>query len=368
MKASGDRVFAIIVLTLVLAGIALFSSAALGLLAQADASPWRILLTQFTFGLIPGFIALLFFRFLPMQRLLSLVLPIYVVSVILTALVFVPGAGITINGAQRWINLGFTTFQPAEILKIGVVLMLAAFLVKAGTRIRNAKEGLLPFLLIVGIPCVLLLMQPNTSTVLVIGGVSVVMYFLAGAPLRDFLILGVMAAVLLTGLVIARPYLKDRVMTFVDPSSSPLTSGYHIQQSLIAIGSGGLTGRGFGQSVQKFNYLPEAQSDSVFAVFGEEFGFLGTILLVILFSAFALRGLMIANGASSMFGLLVATGLTLIITFSAFLNMGALLGIAPLTGLPLPFISHGGSALMAALASVGIILNIAAHRSKRKTA
>ncbi|HEY0010483.1 MAG TPA: putative peptidoglycan glycosyltransferase FtsW [Candidatus Paceibacterota bacterium] len=364
MKASGDRVFAIIVLTLVVAGLALFSSASLGLLARADASPWKLLLTQFTLGLIPGFIALLAFRLMPQKRLLALVLPFYIASILLALAVFSP-LGLELNGARRWINIGITTFQPAEFLKIGVVLMLAAFLAKAGPRIKDLREGLVPFCLIVGVPAVILLAQPNTSTVLIIGATCASMYFLAGAPWRDFLILGAVSVAALTVLVFMRPYLMARVQTFIDPSAAPQAAGYHIQQSLIAIGSGGLTGRGFGQSVQKFNYLPEAQSDSVFAVYGEEFGFVGTLLLVMLFVAFALRGLMIASSASSMFGLLVATGLTLLITFSAFLNIGALLGIAPLTGLPLPFISHGGTALMATLLSVGIILNIAANRKKR---
>jgi len=364
MKASGDRVFSIIVLILVVLGFALFSSAALGLLAQVDASPWKLLLTQFSLGLIPGFLALLFFRFLPQKKLLSLVLPFYIGSILLSLLVFTP-LGIELNGARRWIDLGFTTLQPAEFLKIGVVLMLAAFLAKAGNRIRDIKEGLLPFCLIVGLPSIILLEQPNTSTMIIIGLACAAMYFLAGAPWRDFLILGGVSIIVLTVLIFTRTYLMERVKTFIDPSRAPQSAGYHIQQSLIAIGSGGLTGRGFGQSVQKFNYLPEAQSDSVFAVYGEEFGFMGTVLLVALFAAFALRGLMIASGASSMFGLLAASGLTLLITFSAFLNIGALLGIAPLTGLPLPFISHGGTALMAALLSVGIILNIAAHRKKK---
>lgn len=366
MKASGDRLFAIIVLTLVVMGFALFASASLGLLARADAvsSPWRLLLTQFVLGLIPGVVLLLIFRFMPAKRLLALVLPFYVGSILLTLLVFTP-LGLTVNGATRWIDLGFTTFQPGEFLKIGVVLMLSAVLARAGNRIREAKEGLIPFVGIVGVPCAILLVQPNTSTMIIIGAVSAVLYFLAGAPFRDFLILGAVTIAILGALVVARPYLMARVQTFIDPSSAPRSTGYHIQQSLIAIGSGGLSGRGFGQSVQKFNYLPEAQSDSVFAVYGEEFGFIGTVLLVFLFVAFAMRGLMIAGGASSMFGLLVATGLTLSIAFSAFLNIAALLGVAPLTGLPLPFISHGGTALMAALLSVGIILNIAANRKKR---
>jgi cell division protein FtsW len=159
----------------------------------------------------------------------------------------------------------------------------------------------------------------------------------------------------------------NRVMTFMNPAENSLTTGYQIQQSLIAIGSGGFMGRGFGQSAQKFNYLPEAQGDSVFAVFSEEFGFIGSVFMVLLFVGFAMRGFSIAADASTLFGSLAATGLTLLISLSAFLNIGAMLAILPLTGLPLPFVSHGGTALLFALASVGIILNVAAHR-KGKTA
>ena len=157
----------------------------------------------------------------------------------------------------------------------------------------------------------------------------------------------------------------ERVSTYFDPSRDPLASGYQIQQSLIAIGSGGIAGRGFGQSAQKFNYLPEPVGDSVFAVFGEEFGFIGASLIILLFTAFAVRGFHISASASSMFGALAAAGLTLIISISAFLNIGAMLAVLPLTGLPLPFISHGGTALLAALISVGIILNVAAHKRSK---
>lgn len=366
MKLSGDRVFAILVLILVVGGIALFSSAALGLLARANGSPWKIALTQIVLGLLPGLLALLALRFTPPKTLLKLVVPFYAFCIFLTLLVFVPHIGVTINGATRWIDLGFTTFQPSEFLKIAVILMFAAYLSHIKEGVREIKKGLLGFGLIVGVPCGLLLLQPNTSTVLIIGATTAVLYFLAGAPLRDFAAIAVVTVLCLTVLVFMRPYLMNRVVTFIHPSHNAHTAGYQIQQSLIAIGSGGLLGRGFGQSVQKFNYLPEPVGDSIFAVYGEEFGFVGTVLLVILFVAFAMRGLMIAAEAATVFGSLAVTGLTLLITFSAFLNIGAMLGILPLTGLPLPFISHGGTALMASLASVGIILNVAAHRTKRQ--
>jgi cell division protein FtsW len=362
---SGDRVFAGIVLILVVGGIALFASASLGLLARADGAPWKIAATQVALGLVPGFIALFALRFTPPKTLLKIILPFYAITVLLTLLTFVPHVGVAINGAHRWINLGFTTFQPAEFLKISVILMLAAYLSHAKQKIKDIKHGLLAFVAIVGGPCAILLLQPNTSTVLIIGATCAAVYFLAGAPWRDFAIIVGCAIFALTALVFMRPYLMSRVMTFIHPAANAHTTGYQIQQSLIAIGSGGLLGRGFGQSVQKFNYLPEPVGDSIFAVYGEEFGFLGTVLMVILFVAFAMRGLMIAAEASTAFGSLAVTGLTLLITFSAFLNIGAMLGILPLTGLPLPFISHGGTALMAALATVGIILNVAAHRTKK---
>jgi cell division protein FtsW len=365
---SGDRVFAGIVLILVVGGIALFASAALGLLARAGGDIGKIALTQVVLGLLPGLIALFVLRFISPKLLLRAVLPIYILTVLLTIAVFMPHIGLTINGARRWINLGFTTFQPSEFLKISVILMFAAYLAQAKQKIKEFKYGLLPFGIIVGIPCVILLLQPNTSTVLVIGASCAILYFLAGARWRDFGLIVVGALMALTVLVFLRPYLMNRVMTFIHPAANANTTGYQIQQSLIAIGSGGLLGRGFGQSVQKFNYLPEPVGDSIFAVFGEEFGFLGTVFLVILFVAFAMRGLMIAAEASTQFGSFAVTGLTLLITFSAFLNISAMLSITPLTGLPLPFISHGGTALMAALASVGIILNVAAHRAKKRPA
>jgi len=369
MKSSGDKIFASIVLILVIAGIALFSSATLGLLAQAGSSPGKRVLSQFALGLLPGLLALLFFRYLSSKHLHQLVIPLYIAS-ILTALLVFTQFGLTLNGARRWIDLGFTTFQPAEFMKISVVLMLSAYLAKAKETISDFRKGLIPFILIVGIPCVILMFQKNTSTIIIIGAACTAIYFLAGASFRDFVIIILCATLSLGALVGNHDYLKKRVETFIHPSENAQSGGYHIQQSLIAIGSGGIVGRGFGQSVQKFNYLPEAASDSVFAVYAEEFGFVGSVLLVLLFIAFALRGFMIAAAASSTFGALSVTGLVLLITLSAFLNIGALLGLVPLTGLPLPFISHGGTALFAVLASVGIILHVASNGGKagRKSA
>ncbi len=363
MRILGDRLFVLIVTVLVLGGLATFFSASLGLLARESASLTRIATSQLLLGLIPGIIALIGIRFMPSKWLAKATIPFYAFTLFLTLLVFTP-LGIHANGASRWLDFGFTTLQPSEFLKIGVILMLGGYLSFAGKGISNIRTGLIPFIGIVGVPVFILLMQPNTSTVLVLGATCAVMYFLAGAPLRDFAILAVIAIIGLTTLVMMRPYLMNRVQTFLDPSADAFNSGYQIQQSLIAIGSGGIMGRGFGQSVEKFNYLPEAVNDSVFAVFGEEFGFVGATALILLFLAFAARGFRIASEAGTAAGAYIAVGLTLMIVLSAFLNIGAMLGVLPLTGLPLPFVSHGGTALFAALCAVGIILNVAGGKKK----
>ncbi|HVW71631.1 MAG TPA: putative peptidoglycan glycosyltransferase FtsW [Candidatus Paceibacterota bacterium] len=364
MKLLGDRVFVAIVAVLVLGGLAIFFSASLGLLARENASLVRIAETQLVLGLVPGLIALVLLRFAPPQWIAKGTLPFYLFMLLLTVLVFLPGIGVHTNGASRWLNLGFATFQPAEFLKIATILMFGGYLAYAKNRVTNWRSGLVPFVCIVGVPVALLLLQPNTSTALILSATCTAMYLLAGAPWRDIGLLVVIALVGAGCLILMRPYLLQRVETFMHPADNALTSGYQIQQSLIAIGSGGIMGRGFGQSVEKFNYLPEATDDSVFAVFCEEFGFIGAVLLLVIFVAFAARGLKIASEAGTLAGAYIATGLTLMIVLSAFLNIGAMLGVLPLTGLPLPFVSHGGTALLAALAAVGIILNIAGHKKR----
>jgi cell division protein FtsW len=364
----GDRLFAIIVTILVVLGLAMFASASLGLLARAGESPWRIAFDQIFLGLVPGILALLIIRFMPPKMITQFVFPFYIAAILFTLVVFIPHLGYHTNGATRWIQLGHITIQPAEFLKVAVILMLASYLAHAKKNIKDIRYGLCAFAVIVGIPVAILIAQPNTSTAMIITATCLALYFLAGAPWRDFLIIVAGGILVLIILIFTRGYLLRRIETFMNPTSNSLSSGYQIEQSLIAIGSGKLVGRGYGQSVQKFNYLPEPNGDSIFAVYGEEFGFIGAILLIGVFMAFATRGLMLAAEAATTFGALTITGLTLLITLSAFMNMGAMLGVLPLTGLPLPFMSQGGTALLAALASVGIILNIAAHGAKKRAA
>ena len=360
--ASGDRIFFILTLVIVLAGIAIFSSAALGLLARESSSVSKDILLQSGLGLGAGFLALFIARAIPLTFIKRFSPYIYAITILFTALVFVPGIGFHAGGATRWINLGFTTVQPAEFLKIGFVLMTAWWLSPRARQLADRKKGLFPFIAILAIPSVILLAQPNTSTAILLAVTGAVMYFSAGAPWRDFGILALFIVMALVIVISLRPYTLERIKTFVNPSANSLDSGYQIQQSLIAIGSGGLLGRGFGQSVEKFNYLPEPSGDSVFAVFAEETGFIGAIILVALFMALSARGIVIAGRSHDLFGGLVALGFSFIIILQAFTNIGAMLNIVPLTGLPLPFVSHGGTALVAVLIMCGLILNVASHR------
>jgi cell division protein FtsW len=255
--------------------------------------------------------------------------------------------------------------QPSEFLKIAYVIYLATWLSGMHKHVGNWRYGLIPFGIISGITGFVMLLQPDTDTFLIMATAGLAMFVVAGAKIRDLAILLVAGILLLAAIAFARPYVMDRLTTFLDPGADPLGSGYQVKQSLIAVGSGGISGRGFGQSIQKFEYLPEPIGDSIFAVYAEEFGFLGVTFIVGLFVAFALRGYKIAQQGADMFGVLLVIGIITVIMAQAFLNIGAMLAVAPLSGLPLPFISHGGTALLVTLAAMGIVLNVSKYRLKR---
>lgn len=277
----------------------------------------------------------------------------------MTVLVFVPGIGFSSGGATRWLSFGpLPSFQPVELLKLGFVIYFAAWISGVRQKIKSFQFGLLPLVMIIGVISVILLAQPDTGSLLIIIVAGLAMFITAGGRWRDVLVVGLIGIVLLAGLVYTRPYILDRLKTFVNPGADLQGSSYQLNQSLIAIGSGQLFGRGFGQSVQKFNYLPEPIGDSIFAVAAEEWGFVGSTVLIFLFLAFALRGLKIAAGAKDMFGGLLATGIVILITVQSLVNIASMLGVFPLTGMPLLFVSHGGTALFFAMAEAGIILNI----------
>ncbi len=356
-----DRSLFFITGTLVVFGFFIFTSASLGLLAREGARFSSVAFSQIFFGMILGTIFLIIMSKIRYRVWRPYAPYIFIASIIATLLVFIPGFGFELNGARRWVHILGFSFQPSEFLKLGFVLYAAAYLSGVKNKIHEFRHGLIPFALILGIPSAILLLQPDTGTVIVLASAGIAMYITAGGKIRDLLILFLIAVIALSALVYQRPYLKDRLETFIRPGIDLQESGYQLNQSLIAIGSGGAFGRGFGQSVQKFNYLPEPIGDSIFAVAAEEFGFMGGLVLILLFLTFSFRGLKIASRAPDYFSGLLVVGIIILIISQSFINIGSMLGVFPLTGLPLLFISHGGTAMLFALGSVGIILNISKY-------
>lgn len=358
-----DTPFLTIVLTILIFGLLMFGSAALGVLAKHEVKFYSILLNQLVYALLGGMLALFVGLFIHYTHLKRYSFHFYLLTLFLTLLVFVPGIGFSHGGATRWVHLFGFSMQPSEILKYGTVLFFASWLAANKSRLNDMAYGLVPFGIIAGVPFLLLLSQPDTGTGAIILFSSFAMFIVAGAPWRDIGITFVAGIIGIVILATLRPYVKDRIMTFVDPSRDATGSSYQLQQSLIAIGSGGPLGRGYGQSIQKFNFLPEPIGDSIYAVIGEELGIFGGSFVILLFSALAIRGFKIARMVKDSYGALLIVGITSILLVQAFMNISSMLGIFPLTGVPLPLISHGGTALLTTLFGIGIILNISKYRT-----
>lgn len=357
-----DLVLVGLIVVLVLGGFLIFSSASLGLLARDGATYSSVATSQFLFGVIGGAIALFLSSNVYYRNLRQYAFYIYGFTLLLTLAVFVPGLGMSHGGATRWLDLGITTLQPSELLKIGYIIYVATWLSGTQQHVTTWKQGIIPFAGITAIAGAVLLLQPDTDTFLIMAAAGATMFIVAGARWRDIAIIAGGALVLLLTVAFMRPYVMERITTFLDHESDPLGSGYQIHQSLIAVGSGGMWGRGYGQSIQKFEYLPEPISDAIFAVYAEEFGFVGAVGLVLLLIGFVFRGFKIAAHAPDLFGTLLVVGLMTIVALQAFLNIGAMIGLAPVSGLPLPFVSHGGTALFMLLAALGIVLNVSKYR------
>ncbi len=359
-----DKIFLATSVILVVAGFFIFISASLGLLTRGAARFEAAAFSQVVFGLIGGSVACFITSRINYTFWRKYAFAIFIASVIIMLGVFIPGVQFCAKGACRWIDIGFTTFQPAEIYKIAFVMYLSAWLASVKGKASTFRLGTVPFLILVAVTGAIVLTQPDTDTFMVIALAGLCIFLTAGGSWRDMFLMGLVGALALALLVSQRPYLKQRVMTFVDPSRDPTGSGYQIQQSLIAIGSGGMFGRGFGQSIQKFNFLPEPIGDSIFAVASEEFGFVGSVSIILLYVVFAFRGFKIALRSPDLFGTFLVIGIVSLIIIQSFLNIAAMLAIIPLAGTPLLFISHGGTALFFALASVGIILNVSKYQKK----
>jgi cell division protein FtsW len=279
-------------------------------------------------------------------------------AIFLLLVVLVPGMGQQVNGAQRWIGAGLLQFQPSELAKLAVVLYGAYLLAKEPKRTRSLG-GLGPYLLIVGICVLLIAQQPDLGTAMVLSFAVCCLLFLAGVRARALAPVGALIALVGIVMIATHPYQEARLTGFLNPGTDPSGAGFQAKQATIAVGSGGVLGVGLGESVQKASYLPEAHTDMVAAVIGEELGLAGMFVLIGLFGMFGYAGLRAAHRARDRFGKLLAAGLTSLILGQAALNLFAVLGLAPLTGVPLPFVSYGGTSLVMTLASAGLILNVA---------
>ncbi len=342
-------------------GFLIFISASIGLLARDGARFGDVATSRLIAVVLGGGIAYLVSTF-HYKYFRRYTLAFLLFSIVFTALVFIPGIGVSHGGARRWIGVFGFSFQPAELLKISFIVYAAAFFAGAKEKIQTFSFGLLPLLALFGISGFLLLLQPDTDTYAVLVFAILAIFLVAGGSLRHFGVIVLIGIIGLSSLVLYRPYLKERFITFLNPAGDPLGAGYQVQQSLIAIGSGGFSGKGFGQSVQKFSYLPEPIGDSVFAVAAEEFGFIGSFVLIMLFLALLLRGLRIASRSPDTFSGLLAIGIVILIGASAFMNIASMLALIPLSGLPLAFVSHGGTALVITLLEAGILLNISRYQ------
>ncbi len=299
-----------------------------------------------------GIGAMIFFSYFDYHKLYYLAFPALIATIILLIAVLIPGIGSSVLGARRWISLGFMTLQPSEIAKFGVTLYLCSwFRYKERHRFGS-------FLLLLGFVMALVMIQPDMGTAIIIGGLFIILYYLAGNNLSHlFFLLPVLGAVSLILIKIA-PYRLKRLTVFLDPKSDPMGIGYHINQILISLSGGGMLGRGLSASRQKYQFLPEAHTDSIFAIIGEEVGFLGSMILIGIFLVLLAHIYLVAKNSKDRFGQLFAGAVFSLVALQVIINLGSMVGVMPLTGVPLPFISYGGSSLLIFFSLMGVVLNI----------
>lgn len=353
-----DYVFIGYASAIILFGLLILSSAGVAVGLDRFSDAYFFIKRQVLFGLIPGAVLFLILSKIDFRLWRKISLPIFVFAGILLTMVFVPGIGSDNNTfARSWIVVGNFSFQPIEGAKLALIIYLSAVLASLGKGVREV-HGFVSVLMISVIPLVLIALQPDTGGMFIMGALIVLMLYFARAKLTHLgivCLLGILAFVLM---IFSTPYRADRLMTFLHPELDPTGQGYQINQAFLAIGTGGWFGLGLGHSRQKFQYLPEVHADSIFAVAAEELGFIVVCLCIILYVLFIYRGFAIAEKTSDEFGKLLVLGIMSWIGIQTFMNIGAMVGLLPLTGVPLPFMSHGGTALMVGMAALGIVVNV----------
>jgi cell division protein FtsW len=349
-----------LILTLVMFGIVMVFSSSFAIGIQEDGNSYFFVTRQAIWALI-GLTGMTVTALVDYHFWRRFSLPgVIVIMLLLAALVFIPGLGTGGEswGAKRWIDLGPLSFQPSEVAKVVLVIYLADWLGQKGRKIRNFSYGLIPFALLLGLLVGLVMLQPDLGTAILLTAIGVSVFLVAGADLLQLGALIGLGSISFLALALSASYRQARILVFLNPDSDPLGIGYQLVQARQALGSGGFFGLGLGASREKFTWLPAAQNDAIFAVIGEELGLIGCAFVLFLFVLLAWRGYRIATKAPDTFGALVAVGIVTWIIFQAAINIGGITLTIPFTGIPLPFISYGGTALAVSLTAMGILLNI----------
>jgi cell division protein FtsW len=342
------------------AGVVMVYSASAIVAAERFHDPYFFLKRQLFWALLGAGVLWVALR-VDYRLLEKAVLPLLVLAGVLLVLVLVPPFGQAINGTRRWIRLGAVSFQPAELAKVALVLYLAAFLARRRGELEHFRTGALPALAVAALLAGLVLVQPDLGNCMTLIVVTFALLYVAGSPVKHLAWVAAPAMPLVALAIWTAPYRLRRITAFMDPWSDPRGSGFQIIQSWLALGNGGLVGQGVGGSRQKLFYLPEAHTDFIFAIVGEELGFVGAVAVVALFAVVVWRGLRIGLRAADPFGAYLALGITVLLATQTLVNLGVVTGLLPTKGLPLPFLSFGGSALLMTMAATGVLLNISEH-------
>jgi len=364
MKNTGaDKGLLVLIISLLIFGLIILYSASSVMSIDVSGNPYYYFLHQALFGLLPGILIFFICQKLDYKIWKKFSLLIFIGSLALMVLVFVPGMGMGHGGAQRWLNLKFTYIQPAEFLKLGVIIYLAAIFSKKDVHKKQGPANLILFLGIIAVAGGLVAMQTDAGTLALIVIAGFIIYFVSGGSLAHLGVIILVYGAAFFALVKFFPHRIARFITFFNPSFDPQGISYQINQALLGIGSGGILGLGLGNGMQKHNYLPEPMGDSIFAIAAEEIGFIGVLIFIGLLVALIIKGLRIAKKAPDDFAKLMAIGIVSWVAFQALINVAAITKLIPLTGIPLPFVSYGGSSLISIMAGLGILANISKHKS-----
>lgn len=357
-RTAADRSFLLLILIWVIFGLVMLASASAPAGYEKFQDAYHFVKKQIWHGLLPGLILFFILAKINYEKWRHLSWAAYFLALVLLVMVFLPGVGLLLNGSRSWVQLGPYSFQPSEFAKLAFILIAASVLSDKKRDLQSWQYGLSPILLILLPAPFLIALQPDIGTLSILAVIFFAMLYFSKVPPRYLVILGMVGVAAFSVLMLMAPKRVERLTTFLHPELDPLGVGYQVNQAFLAIGSGGFWGFGLGHSRQKFQYLPEVSSDSIFAVIGEEMGFLVAAGLVVLILMVGRRGLKIAKEAPDEFGRLIIVGVITWLVWQSFLNIGAAVGVLPLTGVPLPFVSHGGSALFISLAAVGIVASV----------